>query len=94
MNTLWAIRRKRDSKLLGVRISGNQSAEFCGSYEAFFDDHSDIPHFFSSKATAERAIASDTPWYNSGLESPQWDETFTKTNEVEIVEVSLIINGS
>lgn len=88
----WAVRTKKTGKLLGVEAEGNpDSAEFCGSYRAYFSTYNTTPHLFENEEQAKKALFEDTPWYNSGLHCPGWGSAFESAEEVEVVKVNLIL---
>ena len=76
---------------LGIEIESNENAEFCNSYTCRFSENSRQLYLVSRRETAEKALAENCEWYNSGLDTPCWAVGFD-ASKFEIYEATIDAN--
>lgn len=85
-NIQYSLRNKTTGKLIGVEISSNEGGSCCGEFSYRLSSYADNEWFVDTIEELEKAIAFDTPWYNSEHNRPQHgDEDFEEYEPVEVV---------
>ena len=89
---LYGIRNKKTKEPLSVSASDNNECEDCVSISYTFQKYfkGDIIWLVDEKEIAEAMLFEkvDTPWYNAGYNTPQWDKMFVE-GLYEVFEVTI-----
>lgn len=85
----YAIRMKKNGKLLGVFSESNDGHEFCVSvtYRLQLDEDDPI-WMVDSREKAERVISKPEKWFNAGYETPVHN---FKSEDLEVVKLNITI---
>ena len=73
MNSImYALLHKETMELMGYRIQSNDGAHFCNDYRVILCTWSDSQTWVTHDLEiARKAAVTDTPWYNSDMDTPE-----------------------
>jgi hypothetical protein len=86
--TYFGLRNKKTKKPLGFNCRSNGDAESCGDVEFSLCVYGEGVWLVDKRDYAEKVLKQDTPWYNTGHDSPSWPDNF-QPEDWEIFSVEI-----
>jgi hypothetical protein len=89
---MFTLQNKKTKEFVQFEVSSNGDAEFSNSeqYVLTASGYGDMYWFAPNRIVAERALATNTAWYNADYSTPSHGYDF-RPAEWEVVEVELVV---
>lgn len=91
--TKYGILNLKTEELVTYYTSSNAGGEFCGDTQYLLSHDDDNIWLVPSEETAQKALVTDTAWYNAGYETPTHSCKISPTNYCVVkVEITSVIS--